>query len=114
MCIPSDGSAGQGTGAISMDGTQYLFANIALLIMVAAAQFVLCKQPDSGVPGAPLALGRGNRLEAASLLKIPAASNHDALVPSNQAIGMAQPIGLMSRSRSIHQSWRRMRTPAGA
>jgi hypothetical protein len=86
---------------------QYLFAIVASLTMMAAAQSVSANSPAPGVPGAPLASsfpgplwevfapqgGAATVSKQHLFLNVPGGSNHDALIPSNQAVRVVQPIG---------------------
>ena len=87
--------------------SQYLFAIIASLGLVAAAQSASANGPLPGLPGAPLASSfpgpfwevaapRGGTASVSNqhlFLNVPGGSNHDALIPSNQAVRVVQPIG---------------------
>ena len=87
--------------------SQHLFAIIASLAMGAAAQTAPANSPLPGVPAAPLASSfpgplwevfapRGGAATVSNqhlFLNVPGGSNHDALIPSNQAVRVMQPIG---------------------
>jgi hypothetical protein len=95
--------------------SQYLFAIIASLAMGAAAQSASANSPLPGVPGAPLASSfpgplwevvapRGGAATVSNqnlFLNVPGGSNHDALIPSNQAVRVVQPIGNLDFDVSI-------------
>jgi hypothetical protein len=95
--------------------SQYLFAIIASLAMGAAAQSASANSPLPGVPGAPLASSfpgplwevvapRGGTATVSNqhlFLKVPGGSNHDALIPSNQAVRVVQSIGNLDFDVSI-------------
>lgn len=87
--------------------SQYLFAIISLLAVVAAAQSASANSPVSSAPGAPLSSsfpgplwevvtptgGTATVSNQHLFLNVPGGSNHDALIPSNQAVRVVQPIG---------------------
>jgi hypothetical protein len=107
-------------GVISMyrNRSQYLFAIICSLAMVAAVQSAFAASPVPAVPaapGAPLSSSfpgplwevvapRGGTAAVSNqhlFLNVPGGSNHDALHPSNQAVRVVQPIGNQSFDVSI-------------
>lgn len=95
--------------------SQYLFAIIASLAMGATAQTASANSPLPGVPAAPLAssfpgplwevvVPRGGSATVSNqhlFLNVPGGSNHDALIPSNQAVRVVQPIGNLDFDVSI-------------
>jgi hypothetical protein len=86
--------------------SKYLFAIIYSLAMVAVAQSAAANGPIPAVPGAPLASSfpgplwevvapRGGTAAVSNqhlFLNVPGGSNH-ALIPSNQAVRVVQPVG---------------------
>jgi hypothetical protein len=104
-------------GVISMyrNRSQYLFAIICSLAMVAAAQSAFAATPVPAVPGTPLSSSfpgplwevvapRGGTAAVSNqhlFLNVPGGSNHDTLHPSNQAVRVVQPIGNQSFDVSI-------------
>jgi hypothetical protein len=95
--------------------SHYLFVIIAPLAMVAAAQSASANSPLPAAPGAPLASsfpgplwevvaprgGTGTVSNQHLFLNVPGGSNHDALIPSNQAVRIVQPIGNQNFDVSI-------------
>jgi hypothetical protein len=87
--------------------SHYLLAIISSLAMVAAAQSASANRAVPGVPGAPLSSSfpgplweviapRGGTAAVSNqhlFLDVPGGSNHDALIPSNHAVRVVQPIG---------------------
>jgi hypothetical protein len=95
--------------------SQYLIAIIVSLGMVAAAQSASANGPVPVAPGAPLSSSfpgpfwevvapRGGTATVSNehlFLNVPGGSNHDALMPSNQAVRVVQPIGNLDFDVSI-------------
>jgi hypothetical protein len=95
--------------------SQYLIAIIVSLGMVAAAQSASANGPVPAAPGAPLSSSfpgpfwevvapRGGTATVSNehlFLNVPGGSNHDALMPSNQAVRVVQPIGNLDFDVSI-------------
>jgi hypothetical protein len=95
--------------------SQYLFAIVYSLAMVAGAQSAFAAGPVPAVPAAPLSSSFPGPLwelvapvggtAAVSnqhlFLNVPGGSNHDPLHPSNQAVRVVQPIGDQSFDVSI-------------
>jgi hypothetical protein len=95
--------------------SQVFFAIIASLAIGAVAQSASLNSPLPGLPGAPLASSfpgplwevvapRGGAASVSNqhlFLNVPGGSNHDALIPSNQAIRVVQPIANLDFDVSI-------------
>jgi hypothetical protein len=98
--------------------SQYLFAIICSLAMLAPVQSAFAASPAPAVPaapGAPLSSSfpgplwevvapRGGTAAVSNqhlFLNVPGGSNHDTLHPSNQAVRVVQPIGNQSFDVSI-------------
>jgi hypothetical protein len=95
--------------------SQYLFAIVCSLAMVAAAQSAFAAGPVPAVPAAPLSSSfpgplwevvapQGGTASVSNrhlFLNVPGGSNHDILHPSNQAVRVVQPIGDQSFDVSI-------------
>ncbi len=95
--------------------SQYLFAIVCSLALVAAAPSAFAAGPVPAVPAAPLSSSFPGPLwevvapvggtAAVSnqhlFLNVPGGSNHDTLHPSNQAVRVVQPIGDQSFDVSI-------------
>ena len=104
-------------GVISMyrNRSQYLFAIICSLSMVAAVQSARAASPVPAASGAPLSSsfpgplweviapqgGTASVSNAHLFLNVPGGSNHDPLHASNQAVRVVQPIGDQSFDVSI-------------
>jgi hypothetical protein len=87
--------------------TEYLCAIISLLVIMLAARSAYATTPVAAAPGAPLASsfpgplwevvtpdgGTASASNAHLFLNVPGGSNHDSLLPSNQAVRVVQPIG---------------------
>jgi hypothetical protein len=95
--------------------SQYLFAIICSLAMVAVAQSAFAAGPVPAVPAAPLSSSfpgplwevvapRGGTAAVSNqhlFLNVPGGSNHDALHSSNQTVRVVQPVGDQSFDVSI-------------
>jgi hypothetical protein len=87
--------------------SHYLLAIISSLAIVAAAQSASANRAVPGVPGPPLSSSfpgplwevvapRGGTAAVSNqhlFLNVPGGSNHDALIPSNLALRVVQPVG---------------------
>jgi hypothetical protein len=87
--------------------TDYLHAIAAWLVLMLAVHSGYASTPVPAAPGAPLASsfsgpfwdivapqgGTASASNAHLFLNVPGGSNHDALLPSNQAVRVVQPIG---------------------
>jgi Beta xylosidase C-terminal Concanavalin A-like domain len=95
--------------------SQYLFAIVCSLVMVAAVQSAFAVGPVPAVPAAPLSSsfpgplwevvaplgGTASVSDQHLFLNVPGGSNHDTLHQSNQAVRVVQPIGDQSFDVSI-------------
>jgi hypothetical protein len=87
--------------------SRYLLAIVSSLTIVLATHPILAATPTPAAPGVPLASnfpgpfwevvtpagGTASVSSAHLFLNVPGGSNHDALLPSNQAVRVVQPIG---------------------
>ena len=86
------------------NGTEYLRAVATWLAIMLAVHSAYASTPVPAAPGVPLASsfpgpfwdvvgGTASVSNAHLFLDVPGGSNHDALLPSNQAVRVVQPIG---------------------